>query len=134
QSAHRTVTDGDQEILAGNRGMAQYALDRFTQADADQIQVAMHRILPLDIARHARGLAQDHVDGDIDRPRLSFRLGLQGVGDARQAFAERDAQLTVFGGDAHDGVGAALAAGDGVEPVQVLGQYRQYIAFLRFVA
>ena len=133
EPAHGAIADGDEEGLVGHGGVAQHAVGGFGQVDAGQVQRGRHARQALDVARHARRLAQDHVDGHIHRTHFIGALRADGV-QARQALAVDHAQLALFGGHAHHRVGTALAARDGVEAVQVLRQDRQDVALLRFVA
>ena len=113
--------------------MAQHAVGGLGQVDADQVELAGCAGQALDVAQHARRLAQNDVDGHVHRAHFGGRLGLDRI-QARQAFAVDHAQLALFGGHADHGIGAALAPRDGVEAVQVLRQDREHIALLRFVA
>src|SRR5690606_38822815 len=110
QPAHRAVSDRNEEVLARNRGMAQYAVDRLAQLYAHEIHLVMVALQALDVARHARRLAQDDVDGNIDRTRRPCRRWGQRFRDPRQTFAEGHPQLAVFGGHADYRVGTTLAA------------------------
>ena len=68
---------------------------------------------------HARRLAEQHVERQIDRGVAKVAVG--------------QAQGLLGGRLTHHRIGGALALADGIEIGQPLGRHRQHIALLRFV-
>jgi hypothetical protein len=119
QAADRPVADGDQERLVGNGGQAQHTGRHDLQLEPDGIDAGQITRSAAAVARHARRLAQQHVDRHVDR---TVAVG---------AFEN---QLMVFGDRSYDRVGAAFTRAQPVEELQRLRCDRQHVALLRFVA
>src|SRR5690606_1684034 len=95
--------------------------DGFVQIDTDDIQSIVSGNDALDIARHARGLAQNDIDRNVYRTQSFLRIEILGRANAWQTFSVGHAQLPFFGRHAHDSIRATLALSDLVEAFQIAG-------------
>ena len=123
-AAYRAVANGDEKALARHRGVAQHRFAGLRQIDPSQIERLALRQLPLRLTMHARRLAQQHVQRQIDR---TGQIGLVGV----QAVIHD--QSLLLRGDAHHRKGAALAGAQRGESLLLLWSNGQNIALLAFV-
>ena len=66
QAADGAVADRDQECFVGHRWEAQHSICRLAQVDALQIESVRLRRDAAHIARHARRLAEQHLERHVD--------------------------------------------------------------------
>ena len=120
QSAHRAIADRDQKGLVGDRRQTQQAVQRFGDGRAAGRQRRSALRYAVHAAAHARQLAEQHLDGDIDGRRRKLRIG--------------HAQAPVAGDLAHHRKGAALTLAQGREPLDTPRNEREHVALLRLIA
>ncbi|MNS93355.1 hypothetical protein D3C72_1275220 [compost metagenome] len=124
-AAHGTVANGDQEGLVGHGRMAQHVAHRLLQTDAGHVHRRQFLLDALDVAMHARRLAQQHVHRHVDGVVLLERGVDAGVDQL---------QLLFLGGDANHGERRTLALAHGLELREAVRRDCQHIALLRLVA
>ncbi len=133
QAAHCTVTNGDQEGFVSHGRVAQNAQRGRFQCHAHGIDWRLHAGQTLNVAQHARRLAEDDVHRHVHRTGLC----IPGVGaqlGCIKTFTVDHAQLARFRGHAHHGERATLAFGNAGKALQVRGQNGQHVTLLRFIA
>ena len=128
EPAHRAVADGDQEALAGHRGMAQHVERHLLQRDAGQHQRGVVTPEAGHGAMHLRRLAEQHVHRHVDR-RIALRRTRRGAGGAIVQH-----ELLLVGGHTDHRVRAALARAHRLEQRQRRGRHRHHVALLALVA
>ncbi len=101
ETTDRAIPDGDQESLVGDRGQPQHPIHGLPQVDPRQIQRLCPHLDGPHVAHHLRRLAEQHVDGHVDR-----LVGKQRITD--------DEVAAVIDRTDH-GKGTALACGDALE-------------------
>ena len=126
QAADAAVTDGDQEVLRGDRRMRQHAQTGVLQVQARGVQRRPARCRRVrGIAVHLRRLAEQHVHRQVDRC-IGRDVARHGTVGHHQVF---------FGGGYADrGERAALACAQRGELGQALLRHTEHIALLRLVA
>ena len=120
QTADRTVADGDEEGLAGDRRHAQHTICDVLQVVAGDIHRWRIRGTTRHRAMHLRWLAEQHVHRHVDRLRPEVRIF--------------DRELTVRRRFAEHRVRAAFALAQRAELIDPLRRDCEHIALLRFVA
>ena len=118
-AADGTVADGDQEGLVGDGRQTHQAIGGILEFDGGGIEGDEGFRLMLDVARHARRLAEQRFHFHVDR--IDAEMG---VGHGQMAVASRFAD---------DGERAALALAHGLEFGDAVRRNGQHVAFLRFV-
>ena len=119
-AADRAVTDGDEEGLVGDRREAQHAAQRLARIEARRVEGLGRGCETLHIAGHARRLAEQHLEGHIDRRLCELRIAHH--------------ETPVIGQRADHGERTALAGTEGREAIDGLRRHHQHIALLRLVA
>ncbi len=113
------VADGDQELFAGYRRQAQYALGGIVQVQLVGAEVVALLGFALDAAVHARRLAEQNRERHIDRLVVEVAVVEQ--------------QQLLFSRFTNHGEGATLTLADGFETLEIGVRHGHHVAFLGFV-
>ena len=120
QTRHGAIADGDEEGFFRHGRQTQYPLGGLAQGDAIQLQrLALDRQARY-VTVHLGGLAQQHVQRQIDGVVVKVLVG--------------ESQVFLFGGAADDGIRCTLTLAQRLEQRQLLFGHSQYVALLGFVA
>ncbi len=120
QTGDAAITDGDEELLAGDRRKPQHPVHRFGQLDAAQVEDRTGQRPPFEAPLHPRRFAEQHGQRQVHRRVVEHRV--------------RHRQVRFRRGFAHHGEGAALALTDSLEAGQRVRRNGQDVALLGLVA
>ena len=120
EAGHRTVADGDEELLGRHRRQTQHARGGIGQRNALGIEGRLHQRLARKAALHLRRLAEQHLHGHVHRIVAELRVG--------------HGQVTHLGRFTEHGKQRPLTLADGLEQRQAARLDGQHIAFLCLIA
>ena len=119
-AADRAIADGDEEGLVGDRRETQHAAQRLARIETRRVEGLGCGCETLHIAGHARRLAEQHLEGHVDRGVAKLRIAHH--------------KTPVIGQRADHGERTPLARAEGREAIDGLRRHHQHIALLRLVA